>query len=126
MRKVAALSLVLLCSCQNARDAIDLQVRKHGDHLVGEIESDQRLCIVTYKIYFRRFGLFPVYGKRLGIDIRGECEIEVPAGRSTASFGIEDSSFRTKALETKLCVDVTYYVGKGGQGVSLKHRAACV
>jgi hypothetical protein len=90
------------------------------------MESAERLCLVTYKIYFRRFGLFPVYGKRPGIDIRGECEIEVPAGQSNSSFGIEDSSFRTKALEAKLCVDVTYYVGQGGPGVSLRHKTACV
>ena len=67
----------------------------------------------------------PVYAKRLGIDIAGQCEIDVPAGRSAARFIINDESFKDHSLEDKLCVDVTYFTYKKTNKVSLKHKSVC-
>jgi hypothetical protein len=102
-----------------------VHIQKQNDHLVADIFSSERTCIVTYKIYYQHFGVIRVYAKRLGIDIRGECEIDVPAGKSTEIFNIQDDSFRNHASEKKLCVDITYHIYKTSDEVSLRHKNIC-
>lgn len=123
MRKLGILSLFLLCSCQSPADAFSLNVRRENDSLLARISTPKRVCIVTYKVYYSRFGFRRVYSTRPGIDIRGECEIDVPAGNSEAKFSIGDDSFRRTAADKKLCVDITYYIGS--DNTSLKHRSVC-
>lgn len=123
MRKLGIFSLFLLCSCQSPADAFTLNIQRQNESLVARISSPQRVCIVTYKVYYSRFGLRRVYSTRPGIDIRGECEIDVPAGNSEAKFYIGDDSFRRTASNKKLCVDITYYTGSNN--TSLKHRSVC-
>src|SRR5271156_5606578 len=122
MRKIEMFLVFLLCSCQDLHAGLSLNVRRQNDYLVADVLSTERSCIVTYNIYYKRFGLIPVYGKRLGIDVRGECEIDVPAGKSTARFKIEDASFKDSASGKDLCVDVTYYIYNKNNEISLRHK----
>src|SRR5579875_1866337 len=79
MRNVGCALLLILSSRADSADGFSLHVRRQGVSLIGKIFATGKVCIVTYKIYYERLGLLRVYGKRPGIDIRGECEIEVRA-----------------------------------------------
>lgn len=126
MRRAAAFLFLILGCCQHAyADGLTLSVHRQGNYLLADMSSNERACIVTYKIYYNRFGFIPVYGKRLGIDIQGECEINVPVGKSTAKFNIDDDYFKSFNDEKNLCVDVTYYVYRRNSEVSLRHKRAC-
>jgi hypothetical protein len=125
MRIMWVLAVLLCCSCKAANGALNLVVRKQGAYLLADIRASERSCIVTYKIFYRRFGLLRVYGKRLGIDIKGECELEVPAGTSMTKFNIEDSSWSNGPPHSQLCVDVTYFVYEQRGRTSLRHESAC-
>jgi hypothetical protein len=125
MRKLGILAVLLCCSCHAANGALNLVVKRQGSYLIADIRASERSCIVTYKIFYRRFGLWRVYGKRLGIDIKGECELEVPAGTSMTKFNIEDGSFLNGPPHRQVCVDVTYFVYEQKRGTSLKHESAC-
>lgn len=116
---------VFVCSCQAPHDELNLHVRRHSNFLIADVFSDRRACFITYRIFYKRLGLIPVYGKRPGIDIRGECEIDIPAGKSTAKFNIEDASFNRDAAGKNLCVDVTYHLYPEENKVTLKHKTVC-
>lgn len=125
MKIMAVLVVLLCCSCQTANGALNLVVKRQGSYLIADIRARERSCVVTYKIFYKRFGLWRVYGQRLGIDIKGECELEVPAGTSMTKFNIEDSSLSNGPPHRQLCVDVTYFVYEQRRGTSLMHESAC-
>ena len=125
MRKISVALLSLACACSARGDDINLKLRRNGNHLSLEMLSRSGACIVTYRVYYRRIGIIPVYAARPGVDVKGECEIDVPAGRSIREIFLSDRGFVKNSTNKRICARVVYYSYPKARPDHLDSVAAC-